>query len=498
MEFDLLYMDAPYSEQTSYAKDLTRDLKLDVLLGIMSNGDKAVFDACASVMTNPLVNAQSIHMRNEVVRDAVTHGEVYESLYTIVMESLERARKYAEFVKPKYDKVVSNGNKIVIETEIAQIYVEGLQRLKALCNLHKHNTKAQGLRMFCDTVKDSLCDEYMTRIQTRIEELKVLRRGSSVAISGHLWEGLKQADVVLSRFSEPLKKTRPSNGSRGVVIPLSSITLIQNAQEITEKALAPVYRIIAGFNRSVQRFLEKLDYQMKFFIGCIRLHKKLTAIGIPVCYPEIAEGGQQHEATFLVDAVLALKDGCLPVGNDVCLSGKRLVMITGPNQGGKTTFLRSVGLAQLMAQCGMFVTARQYACPVYKGIFTHFPNGEDARMQMGLLEVELCKLSGLTDALRPGALLLMNESFQTTTPGDAKRLASEIIPALLEAQVRVLFVTHLYDYALDVYEYQAEDVLFLKAQRGHEGSNTYCMLEGPPFKSAYGLKLFHDVMHRTF
>jgi DNA mismatch repair ATPase MutS len=444
MEFDLLYMDFDALGKTPFAGDLIRDLKLKILLDAMAEGDKAIYEACAQVLTNPLVQAQSIRLRNEVVRDAVENGEAFESLYTAVRDTLERTRKYAEYVKPKYDKVITNENKIVHQTEIAQIFMEGLKSLKALLIRYRPRFQAEGLLRLCDSVNDTLTDEYIQRIQARIEELSFLRRGSGVSISGHIGEGLKQTEVVLNRFLRPEKKQRLTFSSRSAAIPLNSITLIQNAQEITEKALAPLYAILAGFNRAVQRFFEKLDFQLKFFAGSARLHRKLAALKVPVCYPEFGCNGQHHEASMLVDAGLALKDQNVPVGNDVCFSQKRLVLITGPNQGGKTTFLRSVGLAQLMAQCGLFVTAKHYACPVFTGIFTHFPNGEDDTMRMGLLEVELKKLSALTDALKPGALLLMNESFQTTTPGDAKQLAQMIVPALKESGIFVLFVTHLY------------------------------------------------------
>ena len=493
MEFDLLYMDTPAREHRACAQDFIRDLKLDLVLHAMSGGSKAVYEACASVLTSPLVDVQPIRLRNAVIRDAVMHGEIFESLLAIAGEMLARTRKHAEFVKPKYDKVIPNGNKIVNETEIAQIFIEGLQRLNALLLLHRRDFKAAGMIQFCDAAKEALSDDYLARIRSRTEELIALRQGGSVSVSGHIGEGLKQADVVLNRLLATVKNARLSFVSRSAAIPLNSITLVQNAQEITEKALAPVVRLIASFNRAVQRFFEKLDFQLEFLVGCGRLHERFASLGVPVCYPEFVEGGR-HEAAAVVDAGLALKEGNMPVGNGASFSDKRLVLITGPNQGGKTTFLRSVGLAQLMAQCGMFVTAEQYVCPVYTGIFTHFPNGEDPRMQNGLLEVELVKLSGLVDALKPGALLLMNESFQTTTPGDAKRLAGEIVPALLNAGIRVLFVTHLYGYAMDVFEQKSDDTLFLRAQRSRDGNNTYCLQEGPPFKSAYGLTLFRLVM----
>ena len=496
MEFDLLYMEPAAREQTLRAKDLIRDLKLQILLDAMSGGDKSVYEACAAVLSNPLVHVSSIRLRSEAVRDAVKNGEAFESLWTAAREALEHAQKYADYVKPKYDKVISNSNKIVNETEIARIFIQGLQKLKPLLDRYRRNFQAEGLLHLCDAVQDTLSDEYLLRIQARIEEVSALKQGGGVSVSARIGEGLKQADAVLNRFLGPEKKTRSSPAARGVAIPLNGITLIQNAQELAEKALAPVFAVIAGFNRSVRRFLERLDFQMKFFVGCIRLHRRIASLQVPVCYPEFVEG-QRHAASLLVDAGLALQEGSVPVGNDACFSKKRQVIITGPNQGGKTTFLRSVGLAQLMAQCGMYVCAGQYICPAYTGIFTHIPNGEDSRMQMGLLEVELSKLSGLVDALKPGALLLMNESFQTTTPAAAKRLAAQIIPALVEAGVLVVFVTHLYGYAMGVYEHQTGDISFLKAQRDPEGSNTYRMLEGPPFKSAYGLTLLRQVMGET-
>ena len=80
----------------------------------------------------------------------------------------------------------------------------------------------------------------------------------------------------------------------------------------------------------------------------------------------------------LYDLCLSLSMEDRVVGNDVTGAGKRLVMITGANRGGKSTFLRSIGLAQLMMQCGMFVPAESFRASVCHGIFTHFKREEDA------------------------------------------------------------------------------------------------------------------------
>ncbi len=90
------------------------------------------------------------------------------------------------------------------------------------------------------------------------------------------------------------------------------------------------------------------------------------------------------------------------VGNDVCADHKSLVMITGANQGGKSTFLRSVGLAQLMTQCGMFVGAESLRVNVCDGVFTHYKREEDATMESGKLDEELARMSEIADHIGAG------------------------------------------------------------------------------------------------
>ena len=122
-------------------------------------------------------------------------------------------------------------------------------------------------------------------------------------------------------------------------------------------------------------------------------------------------------------------------------------MITGANQGGKSTFLRSVGLAQLMMQAGMFVAAGSFTATTCTGLFTHYKREEDATMEKGKLEEELARMSGIADQITAGGLLLCNESFASTNEREGSEIARQIIRALTEAGIRIAFVTHLYDLA---------------------------------------------------
>jgi hypothetical protein len=116
-----------------------------------------------------------------------------------------------------------------------------------------------------------------------------------------------------------------------------------------------------------------LRTELAFYIGCLNLHGQLAQMGEPVSFPvPVAHG--EHRLCFqeLYDVCLALTMKQRIVGNDITADGKDLVIITGANQGGKSTFLRSIGLSQLMMQCGMFVPAESFCANVCAGLFTHY------------------------------------------------------------------------------------------------------------------------------
>ena len=115
------------------------------------------------------------------------------------------------------------------------------------------------------------------------------------------------------------------------------------------------------------------------------------------------------------------------IGNDVTGDQKALVMITGANRGGKSTFLRSIGLAQLMMQCGMFVPAESFRANVCHGVFTHFKREEDSSMGSGKLDEELRRMSGIVDQISPYSMALFNESFASTNEREGSEIARQIV-----------------------------------------------------------------------
>jgi hypothetical protein len=143
-----------------------------------------------------------------------------------------------------------------------------------------------------------------------------------------------------------------------------------------------------------------LRTEMAFYVGCLNLEERLRGKGEPISFPAPSAPGERRLSfTGLYDVCLSLGITQRVVGNDADADGKQLVVITGANQGGKSTFLRSVGLAQLMMQSGMFVAAGSFRANVCEGVFTHFNREEDAAMKSGKLDEELSRMSAIVARL---------------------------------------------------------------------------------------------------
>lgn len=200
-----------------------------------------------------------------------------------------------------------------------------------------------------------------------------------------------------------------------------------------------------------------------------------------------------NQAVSLCDICLILRTGQNVVGNDLYADGISLVIITGANQGGKTTFLRGIGVAQLMMQAGMFVTAEALEAEICGGLFTHYKHEEDATMTSGIFAEELSRMSHIADMLVPNSILLFNESFAATNELEGSEIARQIVSALLDARMKVFFITHRYEFANRFWKGPESNVVFLKAERGTDGSRPFKLLPGQPLQTSFGADLYERI-----
>ncbi|MGH3214607.1 MAG: MutS-related protein, partial [Trebonia sp.] len=162
-----------------------------------------------------------------------------------------------------------------------------------------------------------------------------------------------------------------------------------------------------------------------------------------------------------------------------------------------STLLRSLGLAHLMMQAGMFAGACSFRAGVCSGVFTHYKREEDATMESGKLDEELSRMSAIADQIKPHSVLLCNESFASTNEREGSEIARQVVRAMLRKQIRVFFVTHMYDLAYSLYAQQDGNALFLRAERQPDGRRTFRLTGGEPLPTSYGEDSYRRIFGTT-
>ena len=135
---------------------------------------------------------------------------------------------------------------------------------------------------------------------------------------------------------------------------------------------------------------------------------------------------------------------------------KALYILTGANRGGKTTITQAVGLLYVLAQGGIFVPAEQFGFVPVDNIFTHYPADEDKTLDYGRLGEECKRFRELFAQCSADSLLLLNETFSTTSFEEGFFIAKDAVRAILKKGTRCIYNTHMHKLASDIDDLNAE------------------------------------------
>lgn len=498
MKTHLLYPDRDFDatyEPPANADSLIADLGLEAIFTAMAQDDDTLLDVARRVILHSESDPTVIVHRQDVLRDLVRNPKFAHDLYNIAGEAIlgEKRNVHGMFFGKNPDLTLSRS------IEVLKMFVDALKRLRRLAVQHQHHFDAHGLRILCTELVEELTESYFAEIE---EHLNTLQFSNGVVISAQIGQGGKGRDHVL-RQPPKAEAARWLNWLTGTEKKTGLSFRIADRDDAGANALAElrgrgidlVANALAQSTDHILNYFTTLRWELAFYIGCLNLHTDLAAKTRDVCYPAPAPiGTTQLSFTDLRDTVLSLRLIERPVvGNDLNADDKQLIMITGANQGGKSTFLRSLGQAHLMMQCGLFVTARSFSASVSSGIYTHYTREEDAAMDSGKFDEELKRMSEIVDHVLPGGLVMFNESFASTSEREGSEIARNIIRALVAGDIRVVFVTHLYELARTLHQEANFNAAFLRAERSPDGTRTYRVVDGKPLATSYGPDLYSRI-----
>jgi hypothetical protein len=209
-----------------------------------------------------------------------------------------------------------------------------------------------------------------------------------------------------------------------------------------------VFSALAGFCERHADFLDDtvraFDQQIQFYLTYLDFTAPMKAAGLEFCYPRVSAHDKETEAEAAFDLALAAKlsPHSRVITNDFRLSGpERIFVVTGPNHGGKTTFARMFGQLHYLASLGYPVPARRARLFLPDQIFTHFEREEDLATLRGKLEDELVRIRDVLGTATGRSLLVMNESFASTTLRDATFIGERVLETMTGLGLLGVYVT---------------------------------------------------------
>ena len=469
--------------------DIENDLELAALYHAMAGGDKLLYEVAQRGLLLSVRDPDTIRYRQHVVGDCLRNLDEVRELFALASEALENQRK----IGWGWAKAPPTST-LHWSVGVLDAHLDVLRRIRKLADNSSACFESEGFTRFFASVAEELDDDYLASVESH---LKALRFKGGLLTSVQIGKGIRGRGYVVRRrrgqsWSERLSL---SNRDRGLsfAIPERDESGHRALDDIRSHAVNRLADATAQASDHVTSFFRMLRMELAFYLGCVNLHTWLVEHGAPVCFPEPLDAETDAlSATDLYDPCLAIQMQRPVVTNDVDANTRPLIVVTGANQGGKSTLLRSIGLALLMMQSGMMVGATSFRADVCTGIFTHYKREEDDAMEGGKLDEELARMSVIADAIRPGCVLLCNESFASTNEREGSEIARQVVRAMLQKRIRVVFVTHLFDLAHG-FEAEADRVCFLRAERGSDGKRTYKVRPGRPLSTSYGEDTYQKV-----
>ena len=462
---------------------LINDLELDALLEGVSNGDSVIEAALRRALFAPLHDPKLVEYRHAVLQDAMEHPTELKTLYDISLEA-EKRRKAADYWRTNYYLT----NTFTGAIDYILNFTKTLLSLRQLAEQYLTTFRSEGFLSLFRTLREELSDEYLNQVRSELGDMHL---SDGVLMSAGLDSHLQTVNYQMHKkekklFSLDRFKGQSYQLQKGDDATGTDITNRYN------RAINEVTNALAQSAEYLAAFFDGLRGQLAFYMGCLNFMERMRESGMPVCIPEVTGAetdSRKYEELYDISLVFLKKTAVK--GNTLDAAHKKLYIVTGANKGGKTTFLRSLGQAQLMAQCGMPVAAKSCTFPVRGNLFTHFKREEDKWMKSGKLDEELERMSKIADYLHPGDLIMFNEAFSSTNEREGSEIARQITDALTESGVEVFFVSHQHAYA-SAYQERA-DVQFLRAERLDDGSRTFRLLPGAPLETAFGEDLYQRI-----
>ena len=449
MRFHSILFDHPgaaASAEQSQEPAFFADLNLDQVLASMTAGrDEYGLEQFFYV---PLHNADAVGYRHDVLRDLEN-----EPVMAVIQAFAGRMREMRDHLA-QARKLHYRYQRERWFLDAVDIYCQAVVSLtEHLSRLELNSRGFQSLREYLTHYTASgAFTSLVSAMRTLYEDLDAVRysvhiRGNRVRVSRYGGEPDYSAEVekTFTKFKQgAVKDYRVGFRDWPDMNHVEAHIL-----DLVARLYPDVFQTLDDYYTCNQGYLDgavaAFDREVQFYIAYLEFIEPLRRAGLEFCYPHISARSKDVYADESFDLALARK--LISAQSPAVCNGfslaepERILVVTGPNQGGKTTFARMLGQLYYLASLGYLVPGRDARLFLPDQIFTHFEREEDITTLRGKLEDELTRIHGILQRATGGSVLIMNESFTSTTLSDALFLGTEMMRRIIGLDLMCVYVT---------------------------------------------------------
>ena len=430
------------------APEFFRDLNLDQIVDTITAGHEEY--NLRPYFHVPLRRVEDVHYRQDVFRDLENLSLL--QLVRSFAESMRNMRAHLALSEKRYYK----RQKQAAFLDAVETYCNATSKLtEGLLSVGPVSRGFQALRDFL--VRYSGSEEF---IGLRRETVHVRADLANVRYSLHIHQGRVTVDrngregdyseEVLRTF-EKFRQADPR--SHRLKVPLSlemnhiEARILDLVAALHSDIFAHLDEYFDHYSNYCHALITRFDREVEFYVAYLEQMEKLKKAGLLFCFPGVSSDSKELQALDTYD--LALANQLFGARKDVVKNSfylkepERIVVVSGPNQGGKTTFARTFGQLHYLAVLGCPVPGVSAKLFLFDWLFTHFEKEEDIQTLRGKLEDELIRINEILRKATSNSILIMNESFLSTTMNDALFLSREVMKRIATLNMLCVTVTFL-------------------------------------------------------
>lgn len=442
-----------YVCEASEAPDYSRDLNLDQIIGVITS--VAAQDTyLKSLFHVPLSKLDDITYRQAVMRDLENEDRTraiqsFADQMRTMRDYLERAHKrFFHYERQRWF------------LDAVDVYCAAVFHLAR--DLQRLDFSSPGLRAFCEWL-DGYCAsaafiQLSTETSGMVARIRAIRYGllidgSSVTVKAYGGESDYTAVVtaVFDKFSRGETRDYRIKPANQQSLNHVDARILDRVVKLDPEPFRALDEYCAANVEYQSDVIAQFDRDIQFYLAYRTYMEKFRATGLSFCYPTLSAESKQISSRDGFDLALAAKligEHKPVVRNDFFLRGaERVFVVSGPNQGGKTTFARVFGQLHYLASLGCPVPGTQARLFLCDRIFTHFDRQEDIATLRGKLQDDLVRIKHVLDRATPYSIIIMNESFSSTSLADAIYLTRHIMARIAQLDALAVCVTFLTELA---------------------------------------------------